>query len=215
LHILVLDTATKRLSLSLIDISAKKSIASYVDKEDENSHARKIILSIQDLLKGAAIDIKQVSAIAVNEGPGSFTGLRVGSSTAKGLCFALDIPLIAYCGLALYANYLFRIKSEEITDVFMLIDARRGNYFYSHAKKNLQSEHADFRHLTDIETEIYLSHKPLVYYLDKENELDLSAKDLTDGVLEKWNKKDFADIRSFEPQYIVNNYISKNDIRPA
>lgn len=184
-------------------------MASYIEKEEENSHARKINLVIQDLLKGANLEIKQISAIAVNEGPGSFTGLRVGSSTAKGLCFALDIPLIAICGLAAYGKYLYEKKTDDITDVFVLMDARRGNFFYSHINQIQQESRAHFKHIADIEAEINLSFKPCIFYWEKEKEIELSAGDLIKEVLEKWNNKDFVDIRDFEPEYIVNNYITK------
>lgn len=184
-------------------------MASYIEKEEENSHAKKINLVIHDLLKDANLEMKQISAIAVNEGPGSFTGLRVGSSTAKGLCFALDIPLIAICGLAAYGKYLYEMRAEDITDVFLLMDARRGNFFYSHINQKQQDSQANFKHITDIETEIYLSRKPWIFYMEKENEIELSALELKNEVLEKWNNKDFVDIRNFEPQYIVNNYITK------
>lgn len=209
MYILVLDTAAKRLSVSLLDVLSKRRVASYIEKEEENSHARKINLVIQDLLKEANLEMKQISAIAVNEGPGSFTGLRVGSSTAKGLCFVLDIPLIAICGLAAYGKYLYEKKTDDITDVFVLMDARRGNFFYSHINQIQQESRAHFKHIADIEAEINLSLKPWIFYWEKENEIELSAGDLVKEVLEKWNHKDFVDIRNFEPQYIVNNYISK------
>ena len=212
MYILVLDTATKRLSVALMEISSKRIIASYMEREDENSHARKINVAILDLLKEANIEMNQLSAVAVNEGPGSFTGLRVGSSSAKGLCFALDIPLIAICGLAAYGKYLFELESENVTDVFVLLDARRGNYFYSHINQNKQESQAYFKHIIDIEAEISSSSKPWIIYLEKENKIELNARILTNEVLEKWNAKEFADIRHFEPQYIVNNYLSKNDI---
>lgn len=183
-----------------------------MEREDENSHARKINVAIQDVLQDANIEINQISAVAVNEGPGSFTGLRVGSSTAKGLCFALDIPLIAICGLASYGKYLFELESENVTDVFVLLDARRGNYFYSHINQNKQESQAYFKNLIDIEVEISNSPKPWIIYLEKENKIELNARILTKEVLEKWNAQEFADIRHFEPQYIVNNYLSKNDI---
>lgn len=209
MYILILDTATKRLSASLLDVLSEQTLAYYKETQDENSHARKINMVIQDLLIQAKIEIKQLSAIAVNQGPGSFTGLRVGSSTSKGLCFALDIPLIAICGLTAYVKYLYEVKATDVTDIFVLMDARRGNYFYSHLNHCRQLSPALFKHITDIETDIYLSRNPWVYYLEKENDIELSAKDLTKAVLEKWKNKDFVDIRSFEPEYIVNNYISK------
>lgn len=209
MHILVIDTATKHLSISLISIRLGFSIACYTEKEDENSHARKINLAIQDLLNDKKLDWKDITAIALNEGPGSFTGLRVGSSTAKGLCFALDIPLIPICGLAAYGKYLYSIKAKDITDVFVLMDARRGNYFYSEINYLNQESKAHFLHISEIEAKIDLSLNPWIYYLEKEAEIKLGAKNLTAEVMQKWSNKDFANIRNFEPQYLVNNYLTK------
>jgi len=208
-HILIIDTASKHFSLSLIDILSGNSVASYLEKDDENSHARKINLTIKNLLLSRKLNMSTLKAIALNEGPGSFTGLRVGSSTAKGLCFALDIPLISICGLVAYGRYLYSKKDLDIQDVFVLMDARRGNYFYSEINDLNQESIAQFNHITEIETRIYLSRKPWIYYLEKDYEMNLSAENLTDEVLKKWLNKEFVDIRIFEPKYIVNNYLTK------
>jgi tRNA threonylcarbamoyladenosine biosynthesis protein TsaB len=209
MYILVIDTATKRLSVSLIDIRSRINIAYYIEKEEDNSHAKRINLVIQQLLKENQIELKHLSAIALNEGPGSFTGLRVGSSTAKGLCFALEIPLITICGLTSYGKHLYSIKADDITDIFVLMDARRGNYFYIETNAFQQYSTAKFDHISNIESRIYLSKKPWLVYLEKEEELELGAICLISHVLEKWERQQFADIKSFEPQYIVNNYEKK------
>ena len=59
------------------------------------SHAENLHVFIQDVLKEANLTVKQISAVAVSKGPGSYTGLRIGVSSAKGLCYALQIPLIS------------------------------------------------------------------------------------------------------------------------
>ncbi|MCE2963163.1 MAG: tRNA (adenosine(37)-N6)-threonylcarbamoyltransferase complex dimerization subunit type 1 TsaB [Chitinophagales bacterium] len=209
MHILAIDTSTKCLSLSLIDISKENSIAHYIETEEENNHAKKINLSIQDILEKCEIKMENLSAIALNEGPGSFTGLRVGSSTAKGLCYSLDIPLINICGLGAYARFLYELRLNDYSDVFVLLDARRGNYFYSHFPFSNAEERANFGHISDIEAIIKRKQRPWIYYLDKDSEPPLSAKDLTLVIIEKWKQKVFVDIRNFEPQYIVNNYQTK------
>ena len=117
MYILAIDTSTKCLSLSLIDISKENCIAYYIEEEEENSHARKINLSIKDILEKCEIRMENLSAIALNEGPGSFTGLRVGSSTAKGLCYSLNLPLINICGLCAYARFLYELRVNDYSDV--------------------------------------------------------------------------------------------------
>jgi tRNA threonylcarbamoyladenosine biosynthesis protein TsaB len=209
MYILAIDTSTKCLSLSLIDISKENCIAYYIEEEEENSHARKINLSIKDILEKCEIRMENLSAIALNEGPGSFTGLRVGSSTAKGLCYSLNLPLINICGLCAYARFLYELRVNDYSDVFVLLDARRGNYYYGHFSSSNAEEQASFGHISDIEVCMNRKQKPWIYYLDKDSEPILGAKDLTHVVMEKWKQKVFADIRNFEPQYIVNNYQTK------
>jgi len=195
--------------LSLIHIEKGDSY-NYEDVNEENSHAKKINIAIQKLLLDANIGIEDLVAIAVNEGPGSFTGLRVGSSTAKGLCFALDIPLISINGLYAYGQCLREMKqNEEVSDIFVLMDARRENYYYAHVNHEHSESKALFDSIQNIKTKIRLCHRPFIYYIDKDNHLELSAKDLRKSAINKWREKQFQDIRSFEPIYIVNNYAVK------
>lgn len=209
-HILIIDTTIKQLSVSLVNTGSNSVSCDYLDLAEENNHARKINVAIQKLLLDANIKVENLVAIAINEGPGSFTGLRVGSSTAKGLCFALDIPMISINGLNAYGQCLSEMKqNEEASDVFVLINARRGNYYYSHFNCKYSDGNAMFANIETIETKAKLCHKAIVYYLDEDNYLNLSAKDLRKITLRKWSEKQFENIHSFEPKYIVNNYIIK------
>ena len=85
------------------------------------SHAEKLHVFIEECIKESNISFKDLSAIAVSQGPGSYTGLRIGVSAAKGLCFALDLPLIAVDTLQVLASKL------SISDgvIIPMIDARR------------------------------------------------------------------------------------------
>jgi tRNA threonylcarbamoyladenosine biosynthesis protein TsaB len=91
--ILNLETATKTCSVSLAQNG--KEIFTKEITEEHFSHAENLNVFIQDVMQHAGKKLKELDAIAVSEGPGSYTGLRIGASTAKGLCYALDIPLIA------------------------------------------------------------------------------------------------------------------------
>lgn len=209
MYILVIDTATKHLSMALLDLDSKQCVASYIDGTDGYNHAKRISIAAAELLNKNNIDIKGLAAVAVNEGPGSFTGLRVGSSASKGFCFALDIPLIAVCGLATYGKYIYKLKHDMNHSVFVLLDARRGNYYYSEIDSIDQESIAAFDSLENIQLKIREKKSPFIYYLDSESELRLDAKALIEEVIQKWQNKDFVDIRSFEPKYIVNNYLTK------
>ena len=92
-YILNIETATKNCSVSV----AKNGIVLACKEISEMgySHAEKLHVFIDEILHELQLDYKDLSAIAVGQGPGSYTGLRIGVSAAKGLCFALDIPLIA------------------------------------------------------------------------------------------------------------------------
>jgi tRNA threonylcarbamoyladenosine biosynthesis protein TsaB len=90
----------------------------------EQSHASKLALFIDDLRKSTGISLKELNAIVVSSGPGSYTGLRIGTSTAKGLCYALNIPLIAVNTLHLLAYHVNKFNQNNALLVPM-IDARR------------------------------------------------------------------------------------------
>ena len=207
--ILILDTSTKKMSLALLDLESQAMLATYQEETEENSHAKKINLAIIQLFEQTPQKFTALSAIAINEGPGSFTGLRVGSSTAKGICFALNIPLIAISGLVAYGNYLYSEKPDDVTDVFILIDARRSNYFYTHISEYGQEAIPAFNSLANIENEAKECQHPQIYYIDKMDILQLSAEKLKQAVLEKWKSQDFVHLTSFEPMYLINNYLVK------
>jgi tRNA threonylcarbamoyladenosine biosynthesis protein TsaB len=207
--ILILDTSTKKMSLALLDIESQAILATYQEETEENSHAKKINLAIIQLLEQTAHKFTDLSAVAINEGPGSFTGLRVGSSTAKGICFALNIPMIAISGLVAYGNYLYSEKPDDVTDVFILIDARRSNYFYTHISEYGQEATPAFNSLANIENEAKECQHPRIYYIDKMDIVQLSAEKLKQAVLEKWKSQDFVHLTSFEPMYLINNYLVK------
>ncbi len=90
--ILNIETATTVCSVSL---ARDGELLSFKEQNGDYSHAENLTLFIEDVCKRANISLKDVDAIAVSKGPGSYTGLRIGVSTAKGLCYSLDKPLIA------------------------------------------------------------------------------------------------------------------------
>ena len=118
-YILNLETATKNCSVSISQHG--KTILCKEIAESGYSHAERLHVFIEECLKESNITFKDLSAIAVSQGPGSYTGLRIGVSTAKGLCFALDLPLIAIDTLQVLASQL------TITEgvIIPMIDARR------------------------------------------------------------------------------------------
>src|ERR1700690_3824791 len=90
--ILCIETATEICSIALMKNDELISIA---ELDEKNVHAVQITILIETVMKNSGLELRRLDAVAVSKGPGSFTGLRVGVSTAKGLCYALDKPLIA------------------------------------------------------------------------------------------------------------------------
>ena len=90
--------------------------------EGKFSHSEKLHAFILDVIRSAEMTMKDLEAIAISKGPGSYTGLRIGVSTAKGLCYALNIPLIAVPTLEISARQI-TLKPNEL--VVPLLDARR------------------------------------------------------------------------------------------
>ena len=140
--ILLIETATKSCSVSLS--SENKIIACKEEVNKQYSHAEKLTIFITELFKTQDFSIKDLDAIAVSKGPGSYTGLRIGVSTAKGLCYALDIPLISVSTLKAMA---FRMAQKEASDLYCpMIDARRMevyNAFYNNTNKEIRGIQAD------------------------------------------------------------------------
>lgn len=92
IYILQIETSTTVCSVA---ISADGVTKAFLEIKEENVHASKLTLLIEELMEQAGLKYADLHAVAVTKGPGSYTGLRIGVSTAKGLCYALDIPLIA------------------------------------------------------------------------------------------------------------------------
>ncbi len=119
--ILNIETATDICSVCIDDgnqiLSLKESLEPY-------SHSKLITTLIQQCFEDANLNMEQLDAVALSSGPGSYTALRVGTSTAKGICYALNIPMIAVATLQAIANATFEREKEDVLYCPM-IDARR------------------------------------------------------------------------------------------
>jgi tRNA threonylcarbamoyladenosine biosynthesis protein TsaB len=124
--ILNIDTATETASIS---ISEKERTIDSITNSNQKDHASFIQPAIKNLLQNNQLPISKLDAIAVTAGPGSYTGLRVGMSSAKGLCYALNIPLITLntLGVMAYSSILQLQEKEAL--YCPMIDARRMEVF--------------------------------------------------------------------------------------
>jgi tRNA threonylcarbamoyladenosine biosynthesis protein TsaB len=128
MRLLAIETATDVCSVCISD---GQKILSVRENSGAVNHAASLSVYIEDVMNESNTDFKDLSVVAVSGGPGSYTGLRIGVSAAKGICFALDIPLIAVNTLEAMAFMLKRqipgIGSNAI--IQPMIDARRMEVF--------------------------------------------------------------------------------------
>ncbi|MBS1934256.1 MAG: tRNA (adenosine(37)-N6)-threonylcarbamoyltransferase complex dimerization subunit type 1 TsaB [Bacteroidetes bacterium] len=127
--ILNIDTATEIAGICLFKNG--EPIAS-VQNTDQKDHAAWLHVAIEEMMKNAGNKMRDLNAIAITSGPGSYTGLRVGMATAKGLCYALNIPLITENTLRVMAFAAQQQYKKDSTNGILLcpmIDARRMEVF--------------------------------------------------------------------------------------
>lgn len=118
-YILSIETTTPLCSVALHEDG---ELIATCESQEEGVHGKKLTRLIEQTLQEAGIHVKQLAAIAVSNGPGSYTGLRIGLATAKGLCFGLDIPLITLNTLHILAAAWDK-KTNKL--LLPMIDARR------------------------------------------------------------------------------------------
>lgn len=125
--LLNIDTATETGSIAL---SEGNNILGLMMNEDQKDHAAWIHKAIEELMSNAGRALNELQAIAVTSGPGSYTGLRVGMATAKGLCYVLKIPLITESTLKMMAcAAVEQLGTNEKRWYCPMIDARRMEVF--------------------------------------------------------------------------------------
>ena len=130
IYILNIETSTKACSVAIHKngnlIALKESIT------ENFSHSEKLLVFVEELIETSQIKLVDISAIAVSMGPGSYTGLRIGVATAKGLCYGLNIPLISISTLKSMSLGMSLLMSGVVVAVnTRLTDAFFGRWFYS------------------------------------------------------------------------------------
>ncbi|HML85388.1 MAG TPA: tRNA (adenosine(37)-N6)-threonylcarbamoyltransferase complex dimerization subunit type 1 TsaB [Bacteroidales bacterium] len=122
-YILSIESATQVCSVAL---HRGNELVQLIETSESNAHSQRLTLFIQEILRKESITPKELNAVAVSAGPGSYTGLRIGVSAAKGLCYALNIPLIGISTLKAMAFGLASKYHQQPSYLFMpAIDARR------------------------------------------------------------------------------------------
>ncbi len=211
--ILNLETATTNCS-----VSVGKNGNILVLKEDNTpnySHSEQLHVFIKNAMDIASVSFSDLDAIAVSKGPGSYTGLRIGVSAAKGLCFALDIPLISIATLESMAHQVRAGTSDFIIPV---LDARRMEVYSAvfdsnfdqirETKAEIITESSFSRYAERGKTRLLgpgakkcsevLNHANLVFM----DTVTPSAKEMSKLSFTKYQKSDFEDVAYFEPYYL-------------
>ena len=222
--LLCIETSGKNCSVALFEGLQLVSIREVYT--EQFSHSENLHVFIEQVLKESNLQPKAIKAIAISAGPGSYTGLRIGVATAKGLCYGWDIPLIALPTLRILAEQV----SHEFTDIeyiIPMIDARRMEVFtavYSHDFSPILGERAEI--LTESTFDTYLNKGKTIFLGDGitkfqaickhknayfwENKFP-SAKQMGRLALEKYQAQAFEDIAYFEPFYLKEVYLVKSE----
>ncbi len=217
--ILQIETATTVCSVALAEDGI---VLACKEVEQRNIHAEKITVFIDEILNAVGKSYTDLDAIAVSSGPGSYTGLRIGVSTAKGLSFAMDKPLIAIETLAAMADGFKFLNGAIVADNVLLspmIDARRMEVFtavfdvHGNVVRPVSAEIIDENSFSDL-----LKSRQVVFFGDGAekcrevlavhanariiNGFTNSATYLTIRAEEKYLAKEFVDVAYFEPYYL-------------
>jgi tRNA threonylcarbamoyladenosine biosynthesis protein TsaB len=217
-YILNIETATKNCSVSLAKNG--ETVLCREIAEQGYSHAEKLHVFIEEVLKETGITVRDLKAVAISKGPGSYTGLRIGVSTAKGLCYALEIPLISIDTLQVLAK-----KAVVDTGLIIpMIDARRMEVYSAvfdnkhHKIMEVQAEiltEESYAEMTEIVYFVGDCQEKCQTVLTKGNFHFLSdivfpsANEMSALSYEKFCKNDFEDVAYFEPFYLKDFLINK------
>ena len=216
-YILNIETATKNCSVALAKDG--KTILCKEIAEEGYSHAERLHVFIEEIISEAGIQLKDLAAIAVSKGPGSYTGLRIGVSAAKGLCYALDIPLIAVDTLRALASKVNAVDGLIVP----MIDARRMEVYSAvfsasfEKKREVLAEVITENSFEDFTEKLYFvgdCNEKCKTVLTKDNFVFLdeikypSANEMSTLSFDKYKKNDTVDVAYFEPYYLKDFLIT-------
>jgi tRNA threonylcarbamoyladenosine biosynthesis protein TsaB len=220
--ILSLDTSSTACSVAL-HVDGRLLAVSDIHKE--HSHGGRLALLIKQVLENADVSFQQISCIGLSSGPGSYTGLRIGTSTAKGLCYALNVPLVAVDSLTVMAHHVVKEKRDEIFYCPML-DARRMEVYCAVYNSSLtvlepiQAKVIDENSFADV-----LEKGRIVFFGNGAGKcreairhsnatflenINPSAVELGELACEKFNSAKIEDLVHFEPLYLKEFLIKKS-----
>jgi tRNA threonylcarbamoyladenosine biosynthesis protein TsaB len=231
MYLLNIETATRMCSVGL---SEGGNIMAIRESREKNVHAALVSIFAEEVCREAGIKMKMLDAVSVSMGPGSYTGLRIGVSTAKGFCYALDIPLIAVPtlqSLALEALPAIQDKMDNTENILLcpMIDARRMEVYtalFDPALRQVKDTEAMIIETGSFDEELkkhticyfgdgaekcrqVLSHEQLIF----SGHIHPSAKSLARLSEKKFRLGEFEDPAYFEPYYLKDFIAGKPRVK--
>lgn len=218
--LLNIDTATEHASVC---ISRDETVLGLVESTEQKNHASFVQPAIQQLVAQAGIELRDVDAVSVTAGPGSYTGLRVGLASAKGICYALARPLILVGTLEVMAQAVveqYTVSGKRIDPASLIcpmIDARRMEVFtavYSPSLQEITSPHALI--IDPLSFSSLLAERPIIFSGTGHSKLEAvisspnatflniqhNASHLAIFALTAYQSNRFADLAYSEPMYV-------------
>ena len=215
-NLLCIETSTTNCSVAIGKDNEVLSLKEFDSKTF--SHAEQLHVFIKDALANIDLKLKDLDAVAISKGPGSYTGLRIGVSTAKGLCYALDIPLISCPTLEVLARQV--VQKNSNFPIVTMIDARRMEVYSSVFDNHYNTIQQVSAKILDENSyaELFQNYeklfaigsgvskfKDMTKYPEKFSFTDQknpSAKDMIIIAKGKYVEQDFEDVAYFEPYYL-------------
>lgn len=207
MHFLLIETSHSKGSISLFEDSV---CLEEVFLDGDFKHAEQLAVSVQELLDRHALNPQKIAAVGISDGPGSYTGLRIGASWAKGFCLPYATPLIA-CS----ETKALRAATQQQETVLSIIDARRLEVFGEFIEQDGSSSGTQAWILNDDLVNQWKQRNPLLagdgveklkehFHFSWRDSLIRFAdsRHLFPEFLEKWNSKQFENIFSYEPNYV-------------
>jgi tRNA threonylcarbamoyladenosine biosynthesis protein TsaB len=221
--ILQIETATTVCSVALAN---RGQVIAFKEIDQRNIHAEVITIFIDEILNGAGVKYNELDAVAVSSGPGSYTGLRIGVSTAKGLCYALDKPLIAVETLEAMAGGMIANGVDKHVLLCPMIDARRMEVYtalFDAVGNRVQATTAEIIDATSFSAQLaqnkilffgdgapkcreILGENPNAQFIDN---FTNSAAHLTIKAYQKFLAGQFENVAYYEPYYLKDFLITK------
>lgn len=206
-YILYIDTSGNFSRIMLFD---REKIRATRITTEANQHAQSINMHIQQVMHEAGIQWEQLSAVAVLNGPGSYTGLRIGLATAKGFCYAKDIPLI----LLNHLDLMLFCSDEKKPDSIYFLKARENEYFVKRTQNSAELTEATLMTKEDLIQAsaggtLYTTDEGIMHDFDEVSLIRLEAVSISRYVFVLYDGAIFADLMHCEPFYLKNVFINK------